>query len=68
MAGNSSWFALSFRLLDADCVGHRDRLSRAGLVWTGSILYPLSQLLVMDLEWLCWHTLAFQRLLSWSFS
>ncbi|GFQ76110.1 hypothetical protein TNCT_263271 [Trichonephila clavata] len=68
MAGIFSGFALSVWLLDIDFLGHRDRISQAGHVWTGSILYPLSQLVVMDLKLLCWRPLAFQRLLSWSFS
>ncbi|GFQ77933.1 hypothetical protein TNCT_722521 [Trichonephila clavata] len=68
MAGYFSWYALSFRLIDVDCAGHRGRLSQAGLVWTESILHPLSQFFVMNLNVLYWFPLTFQRLLSWSFS
>ncbi|GFR26075.1 hypothetical protein TNCT_374951 [Trichonephila clavata] len=68
MAGIFSEFSHSARILDLNFVGHRDRFSQAGLVWISSILYPLSQLVLMDLELLCWRPLAFQRLLSWSFS
>ncbi|GFQ87222.1 hypothetical protein TNCT_552521 [Trichonephila clavata] len=68
MAGIFFEFANSVRLLGVDYVSDRDRVFQAGLVWTGWILYPLSQFVVMDLELLCWRPLAFQRPLTWSFS